>query len=436
LTIAGAHIVVGENARNSSAAVVSGAPYFWHGTNGIEGFVAEGACSLLSPQTDGQPPSTGVAGAISLVDAFIESSSCRPSECTAVASSRSVYMRRVRVDGLRYVARTYSPRNHMGGGDWNPVNVTAVDTLATQGPTRRLSVSELSFAVPCSAATKNTCNYNATQWVDGKMSPAIINVSAAAQLWELSPDATCDQHGWGDNSMFPTHARQGAVNVKAVPYAAIGNGVHDDTAALQHAVDDAAADRTGQAFVFLPRGAYRTSRPVRVPRGVRIIGLARHLTTVVATDNTFGNEEVARLPKNTAELEPEYSAQPIFSFTDQPAPSMIARALPSAATTPESVLFGLTMVVPLFNNHTNTSMIVFRAGVSRSGAFNVARQFWATRVPMCGQWWSLACRARFFNHPPYRHAYVRVEGEAATVRMFVLFQEDGARNGGDVSQSP
>lgn len=54
---------------------------------------------------------------------------------------------------------------------------------------------------------------------------------------------------------------------------------------------------------------------------------------------------------------------------------------------------------------------------------------------MCGQWWSDYCADRFYNHPPYESAYAVIAGKEATLRVFVLFQEDGQRNSGYVSQS-
>jgi hypothetical protein len=55
---------------------------------------------------------------------------------------------------------------------------------------------------------------------------------------------------------------------------------------------------------------------------------------------------------------------------------------------------------------------------------------------MCGQWWSPTCAARFFHNKPYEHSYLRIEGEHASIRVFVFFQEDGQRNNGNAAQSP
>lgn len=443
LTIAGAHVVVGPAAPKAVPAMYSGAPYTWQGASGIEGFGGRGTCRLLSPQTDGQPPHASVAGAVSLVDAVFECRGCHAKGRAAVGASRGVYLRRVRVEGFDFVAQTFSPHNSSGG--WNPTHLRLLDTLTTTGPRKRSSVTELSYAVPNGwSDSQHKFTINATQYVDGKPIAALVDASGSNQPWELSPEATCDQHGWGDNARFPTHASAGAINAMLSPYDAIGDGITDDTSALQRAVSAAAENRTGHAFVFLPRGAYRISATIHVPSGVRVVGLARHLTTIVSSDRSFSLQlEPQTMQPGSLTLDGPSSATPMLSFADGrqgnlelPAGQRLTEGAMAALSTPETVLFGVTLVIPVFNNHTNTSMISFRSGVGNPGSFNVLRQFWTTRIPMCGQWWSSHCAARFYHHPPYPHAYTRIEGDVATARVFVLFQEDGVRNGGAASQSP
>ena len=133
---------------------------------------------------------------------------------------------------------------------------------------------------------KHAYNVNSTQWVDGEQlhvepssGKVLLRTAELPAGAPLHADAACDAHGWGDNFLFPSHASPDALS--AMAFGARGDGVHDDTVALQRAVD--AAAQAGRVL-FLPRGVYRTSRPVRVPRGVRLAGLARHLTGLVASD--------------------------------------------------------------------------------------------------------------------------------------------------------
>jgi hypothetical protein len=73
-----------------------------------------------------------------------------------------------------------------------------------------------------------------------------------------------------------------AINVQAPPYGAKGDGVTDDTSALQKAISDAGAGFDGDWFstepptsprvVNFPGGVYRISAPLLVPRGVILKG--------------------------------------------------------------------------------------------------------------------------------------------------------------------
>ena len=69
------------------------------------------------------------------------------------------------------------------------------------------------------------------------------------------PDDLQSRHLWDDT--FPTWETPGAVNVKAAPYGAMGDGETDDTSAIQQAIDDCDT-------VFLPRGKYLVSRTLRL----------------------------------------------------------------------------------------------------------------------------------------------------------------------------
>lgn len=66
------------------------------------------------------------------------------------------------------------------------------------------------------------------------------------------------------------------INVLELPYGAHGDGVHDDTAAIQAALNAAAFGGT----VYLPPGTYVTSAPLMIPPQVRLLGsAATHLDT-------------------------------------------------------------------------------------------------------------------------------------------------------------
>jgi pectate lyase-like protein len=73
-----------------------------------------------------------------------------------------------------------------------------------------------------------------------------------------------------------------ALNVKTEPYNARGDGVTDDTNAIQSAMDDCA--RAGGGNVFLPTGTYLLQESLLLRNGVNIIGAGMYVTTLKVGD--------------------------------------------------------------------------------------------------------------------------------------------------------
>lgn len=69
--------------------------------------------------------------------------------------------------------------------------------------------------------------------------------------------------------------------------AAKGDGVADDSAAIQAAIDKASQDR-GEGIVFIPQGRYRITRTIYVWPAVRVIGWGEKRPVFVLGDNTPG----------------------------------------------------------------------------------------------------------------------------------------------------
>lgn len=65
------------------------------------------------------------------------------------------------------------------------------------------------------------------------------------------------------------------------------DGVADDTAALQSAIDRV-AETTGQGLVFLPRGRYRITRTIYLWSGIRLIGYGQQRPVILLASNTPG----------------------------------------------------------------------------------------------------------------------------------------------------
>ncbi len=61
-----------------------------------------------------------------------------------------------------------------------------------------------------------------------------------------------------------------AIYLPASEFGAHGDGAADDTAAIQAAIDKAAAGRTREGIVFIPSGRYRLTRTLDVWRPARM----------------------------------------------------------------------------------------------------------------------------------------------------------------------
>jgi hypothetical protein len=70
----------------------------------------------------------------------------------------------------------------------------------------------------------------------------------------------------------------GYINVRNPPYNATGNGVSDDTRAIQEALND--AGKLGGGIVFLPQGNYLIQTHLVVPANTVLKGVASHVTQV------------------------------------------------------------------------------------------------------------------------------------------------------------
>ncbi|HSS12626.1 MAG TPA: glycosyl hydrolase family 28-related protein, partial [Rhizomicrobium sp.] len=75
---------------------------------------------------------------------------------------------------------------------------------------------------------------------------------------------------------------------RAIPLSgAVGDGKADDSAAIQAAIDKAAADRE-EGIVFIPQGRYRLTRTLYVWPAVRVIGWGAKRPVFVLGDDTPG----------------------------------------------------------------------------------------------------------------------------------------------------
>lgn len=99
-------------------------------------------------------------------------------------------------------------------------------------------------------------------------------------------------------------ADAGVINVRAAPYNAAGNGLADDTAAINAALNAARVSNTTGKIVYLPAGIYRVTDTLAFPEPrITLMGASRETTIIRLADNTaaFGNTGTPRNVVSTRE---------------------------------------------------------------------------------------------------------------------------------------
>ncbi|EDQ90501.1 uncharacterized protein MONBRDRAFT_36570 [Monosiga brevicollis MX1] len=123
------------------------------------------------------------------------------------------------------------------------------------------------------AVTKANVNLTHFGLLHGRTVPAYSSMTVHSGV--AKPTASLFiPHGW-TSTPSPREA-EAYINVQDSPFEAAGDGLTDDWAALQQAIN-ASAGRP----VFLPRGIYALSRGLVVPEGTSLFGIAHHLTFIV-----------------------------------------------------------------------------------------------------------------------------------------------------------
>ncbi|HKZ30774.1 MAG TPA: glycosyl hydrolase family 28-related protein [Vicinamibacteria bacterium] len=84
-----------------------------------------------------------------------------------------------------------------------------------------------------------------------------------------------------------------AVFVTRERFGAAGDGIADDTTALQKAID-AVQETTGEGVVFVPEGRYRLSATLHVWPGIRVVGYGTRRPAFVLGDRTPGYQDEAQ----------------------------------------------------------------------------------------------------------------------------------------------
>ena len=173
-------------------------------------------------------------------------------------------------------------------------------------------------------------------------------------------------------------------NVRSAPWNAAGDGKKDDTDAIQAAID-------ARENIFLPKGIYRISRPLRLRAGTKLFGLT-NLTSVIAP---FPGARVFADPMNPQPL--------VETVNDKAARSMLAM---------------VKLELPVLNP--SAYAIHWQAGRD-SVVRNVypIRTTWHPNAPVVGQpmilvdgngggrWYTQTLLGWWSQGPDYRHLMVR-----------------------------
>jgi hypothetical protein len=172
-----------------------------------------------------------------------------PGENTAFAMNRSLYLNNVYIKNALYLADTDGKKVSLESG-WNQIREYA------QG----VDLSHMTY------------HYISAPYVNGVQESALITVNPGV---EPPPDITL-KHIW---PAAPSWETPGAVNVKDQPWGAAGDGIADDTDALQKAID-------AHEIVFVPKGVYRITRTLNLQPDTKLIGISEKFSIIAARIKT------------------------------------------------------------------------------------------------------------------------------------------------------
>jgi hypothetical protein len=119
-----------------------------------------------------------------------------------------------------------------------------------------------------------------------------------------NPEIMISRHNWPHP--FPSRLSEGAVNVKDPPYLATGNGEKDDADAIQKAIDE-------NETVFLPKGIYAISKPLKLNAHSKLVGLGNIQTVITAREGSKAFSDPDN-PQPLVETVDDQEASTILAF--------------------------------------------------------------------------------------------------------------------------
>ena len=313
-------------------------------------------------------------GSLNLVDSIVRPA---PGSC-AVRSNHSVVLNNVYFQGAGEMVcvEGHAPLRAAGGG-WTHVREYAAGAA-------------VQFPKPLGGERRPDAVY-----VDGvKKGTLLADVRSGSAA---PPDGLREKHHWSEP--LPYWLDPKVANVRAAPYGAKGDGKADDSAAIQKAIDT-------REWVFLPKGEYRISRPLRLGARTRLFGVTNLLSVIAPlTDGAF-------------------------LYADDPHPLVDTNDGADAST----VLAFVEMRVPL----TNPSCYALRWRAGRNSVvrnIHPAATFWHPDAPPAlhpmvqvtghggGRWYDFLVVHWWGQSPEYRH--LLVAGTREPLRFYMANPEHG-----------
>jgi hypothetical protein len=237
-------------------------------------------------------------GQLCLIDSKIDMQA--PGNNTAIEAGSSLYLNNVFIRGAEtlikqpgkpVVSRASSPRFEGG----------------TPSTRSWVHIAEYAGGVAQSYRARNYGNrtfvFPAPILVDGNRLdvPWLADVTS-----DQEPAADLQsRHLWTDE--FSSWESPGAVNVKDKPFGAVGDGIADDTKAIQRAIDS-------HEIVFLPKGTYAVSKTIQLRPNTRLIGLHRCYSWLVPLDRVGGDFHDPADPSPVVQTADDREANTVVAF--------------------------------------------------------------------------------------------------------------------------
>eukprot|EP01043_Picozoa_sp_COSAG02_P029316 COSAG02_NODE_1819_length_10773_cov_6.699550_1_plen_639_part_00 len=200
----------------------------------------------------------------------VEAESMAREDCVAFRTNRSLYLRNVHINNCAII----DDRNKAVGttkGGWTLVNELA-----------------LGREIPAEAKPGDCSPLSMSIFIGGKMMTGTARTLLHNVTTTAAPplSSVVGQHNWGEVT-FPSLDEDADKVVNVRDMGAKGDGVTDDTAAIQKAL------RIPGATVLLPKGFYRLSNTLVMEQGgaLALIGVSRTLSVLMPISDGIGSSE-------------------------------------------------------------------------------------------------------------------------------------------------